>query len=168
MSLSETLQQNPKNRLAVESPTAFLLGGQPGSGKTSLRSAISEETQGNVVIIDNDTFKQQHPNFDELVKLYEKDVVKYVTPYSNRMTEAIISRLRDKGYNLVIEGTGRTTDVPIQTATMLQAKDYETKMYVMAVPKINSYLGTIERYETMYADDPMTARATPKQAHDIV
>ncbi|EJE4094670.1 zeta toxin family protein [Enterococcus faecalis] len=47
-------------------------------------------------------------------------------------------------------------------------KGYETKMYVMAVPKINSYLGTIERYETMYADDPMTARATPKQAHDIV
>ncbi|QIJ69648.1 GNAT family N-acetyltransferase (plasmid) [Enterococcus faecium] len=49
-----------------------------------------------------------------------------------------------------------------------QDKGYETKMYVMAVPKINSYLGTIERYETMYADDPMTARATPKQAHDIV
>ena len=166
--LEKNVERLTKNRLAVESPTAFLLGGQPGSGKTSLRSAISEETQGNVVIIDNDTFKQQHPNFDELVKLYEKDVVKYVTPYSNRMTEAIISRLRDKGYNLVIEGTGRTTDVPIQTATMLQAKDYETKMYVMAVPKINSYLGTIERYETMYADDPMTARATPKQAHDIV
>lgn len=151
-----------------KSPTAFLLGGQPGSGKTSLRSAILEETQGNVIVIDNDTFKQQHPNFDELAKLYEKDVVKHVTPYSNRMTEAIISRLSDQGYNLVIEGTGRTTDVPIQTATMLQAKGYETKMYVMAVPKINSYLGTIERYETMYADDPMTARATPKQAHDIV
>lgn len=48
-------------------------------------------------------------------------------PYSNRMTEAIISRLSDQGYNLVIEGTGRTTDVPIQTATMLQAKGYETK-----------------------------------------
>ena len=52
------------------------------------------------------------------------------------MTEALISRLSDQGYNLVIEGTGRTTDVPIQTATMLQAKGYETKIYVMAVPKI--------------------------------
>ena len=92
-----------------------------------MRSAILEETQGNVIVIDNDTFKQQHPNFDELAKLYEKDVVKHVTPYSNRMTEAIISRLSDQGYNLVIEGTGRTTDVPIQTATMLQAKGYETK-----------------------------------------
>lgn len=44
----------------------------------------------------------------------------------------------------------------------------ETKMYVMAVPKIESYLGTIERYETMFSDEPLTARATPKQAHDIV
>ena len=58
------------------------------------------------------------------------------------MTEALISRLSDQGYNLVIEGTGRTTDVPIQTATMLQSKGYETKMYVTAVPKIESYLGT--------------------------
>ncbi|GFH43473.1 toxin zeta [Lactococcus hodotermopsidis] len=166
--LNDNLEELVQGKKAVGSPTAFLLGGQPGSGKTSLRSVIFEETQGNVIVIDNDTFKQQHPNFDELVKLYEKDVVKHVTPYSNRMTEALISRLSDQGYNLVIEGTGRTIDVPIQTATMLQAKGYETKMYVMAVPKIKSYLGTIERYETMYADEPMTARATPKQAHDIV
>ncbi|MGF2188691.1 zeta toxin family protein, partial [Enterococcus faecium] len=46
-----------QGKKAVESPTAFLLGGQPGSGKTSLRSAIFEETQGNVIVIDNDTFK---------------------------------------------------------------------------------------------------------------
>lgn len=166
--LQKNIKRISKNKLAVESPIAFLLGGQPGSGKTSLRSVIFEETQGNVIVIDNDTFKQQHPNFDELVKLYKKDVVKYVTSYSNRMTEELIRHLSDKGYNLVIEGTGRTTDVPIQTATMLKSKGYKTKMYVMAVPKIKSYLSTIERYETMYIDDPLTARATPKQAHDIV
>lgn len=166
--LQKNIKRISKNKLAVESPIAFLLGGQPGSGKTSLRSVIFEETQGNVIVIDNDTFKQQHPNFDELVKLYKKDIVKYVTPYSNRMTEELIRHLSDKGYNLVIEGTGRTTDVPIQTATMLKSKGYKTKMYVMAVPKIKSYLSTIERYETMYIDEPLTARATPKQAHDIV
>lgn len=76
------------------------------------------------------------------------------------MTEALISRLSDQGYNLVIEGTGRTTDVPIQTATMLQSKGYETKMYVTAVLKIESYLGTIERYETMYADGMATVFLT--------
>ena len=91
--LEKNVERLTKNRLAVESPTAFLLGGQPGSGKTSLRSAISEETQGNVVIIDNDTFKQQHPNFDELVKLYEKDVVKHATSYSNQLV-----KLENKGF----------------------------------------------------------------------
>ncbi|NSQ92943.1 zeta toxin family protein [Enterococcus faecalis] len=44
--LEKNVERLTKNRLAVESPTAFLLGGQPGSGKTSLRSAIFEETQG--------------------------------------------------------------------------------------------------------------------------
>ena len=79
--LNDNLEELVQGKKAVESPTAFLLGGQPGSGKTSLRSEIFEETQGNVVVIDNDTFKQQHPNFDELVKLYEKDVVKHVTRF---------------------------------------------------------------------------------------
>ncbi|EIY0496109.1 zeta toxin family protein [Listeria monocytogenes] len=73
--LRDNIEELVQGKKAVESPTAFLLGGQPGSGKTSLRSAIYEETQGNVIVIDNDTFKQQHPNFDELVKLYEKDGV---------------------------------------------------------------------------------------------
>lgn len=43
----------------------------------------------------------------------------HVTPFSNQMTEALINRLSDQGYNLVIEGTGRTTEVPTQTANML-------------------------------------------------
>ncbi|EAE7906472.1 zeta toxin [Listeria monocytogenes] len=85
--LNDNLEELIQGKKAVESPTAFLLGGQPGSGKTSLRSAIFEETQGNVIVIDNDTFKQQHPNFDELVKLYEKDVVKHATSYSNQLVK---------------------------------------------------------------------------------
>ncbi|MFU0788169.1 MAG: UDP-N-acetylglucosamine kinase [Enterococcus gilvus] len=66
------------------------------------------------------------------------------------MTEALISRLSDQGYNLVIEGTGRTTDVPIQTATMLQSKGYETKMYVTAVPKIESYWNGNSFFDKFY------------------
>lgn len=91
--LEKNVERLTKNRLAVESPTAFLLGGQPGSGKTSLRSAIFEETQGNVIVIDNDTFKQQHPNFDELVKLYEKDVVKHVTRFCCKVLNLLSNKV---------------------------------------------------------------------------
>ena len=69
---------------------------------------------------------------------------------------------------IYIQSTGRTTEVPIQTATLLQEKGYKTKLYVMSTPKLESYLGTLERYEDMYSSNPRTARATPKQAHDVV
>ena len=72
--LRDNIEELIQGKKAVESPTAFLLGGQPGSGKTSLRSAIYEETQGNVIVIDNDTFKQQHPNL--FARVFRISVVK--------------------------------------------------------------------------------------------
>ncbi|WP_373560724.1 hypothetical protein [Enterococcus faecalis] len=35
--------------------------GNQGQGKPVCDQQIFEETQGNVIVIDNDTFKQQHP-----------------------------------------------------------------------------------------------------------
>lgn len=55
--INNNLEELVQGKKAVESPTAFLLGGQPGSGKTSLRSAILEETQGNVIVIDKEGLK---------------------------------------------------------------------------------------------------------------
>ena len=60
--LNDNLEELVQGKKAVESPTAFLLGGQPGSGKTSLRSAILEETQGNVIVIDKRLSKYPQPS----------------------------------------------------------------------------------------------------------
>ncbi|MYZ76582.1 toxin zeta, partial [Lactobacillus salivarius] len=37
-----------------------------------------------------------------------------------------------------------------------------------AVPRIESYLGTLARYEDQFSLSPRTARATTKEAHDVV
>lgn len=71
-------------------------------------------------------------------------------------------------YSVNLEAEKKFAIVTINNKNPCCKMKCNKKRHVMAVPKINSYLGTIERYETMYADDPMTARATPKQAHDIV
>ena len=41
----------------------------------------------------------------------------------------------------MIEGTGRTTDVPIQTATMLESKGYETPHLQYPLLDIGQTLG---------------------------
>ncbi|OJG81503.1 hypothetical protein RV10_GL002742 [Enterococcus pallens] len=158
-----TLSKDPS-----ESPKAFLLGGQPGAGKTALRYAVIKEIGTNVIVVDNDSFKQAHPNFDGIVEQYGKDYVKYVTPFSNRLTEDIVSYLSNESYHLIIEGTLRTIEVPTMTASLLKEKGYEISLYVVAVSKDLSYLGTLARYEYQFSKNAITARETKKEHHDLV
>lgn len=166
--LEDTLEALTLSKEPSESPKAFLLGGQPGAGKTALRYAIMKEIGSNVVVVDNDSFKQTHPNFDEIVEQQGKDYVKYVTPFSNRLTEDIVTYLSSQNYHLIIEGTLRTVEVPTMTASSLKDKGYEVSLYVMAVSKDLSYLGTLARYEYQFSKDAVTARETKKEHHDLV
>ncbi|MBE6170494.1 MAG: ATP-binding cassette domain-containing protein [Enterococcus casseliflavus] len=50
----------------TKNPQAYILGGQSGAGKSTLHKLILEEMQGNIIIVDNDTFKPLHPNYDQL------------------------------------------------------------------------------------------------------
>lgn len=161
------IEQLTKNKQAQESPKAYLLGGQPGAGKSGLHQLIKAEDP-NAITIDNDTFKWLHPKYKQLEQKYGKDVVKYVIPFSNQMTESLIDYLSDKKFDLIIEGTLRTVEVPMATVTKLQNRGYEASLYVMAVPRIESYLGTLARYEDQFSLSPRTARATTKEAHDVV
>ncbi len=163
-----TIDRLSKNKVIPKKPVAFLLGGQAGAGKTTLHAIIKEKLNDNVITIDNDTFKPMHPNFDLLVEKYGKNYVEHVTPFSNRMTESLIEHFSNQGFNLTIEGTLRTVDTPKNTALNLKEKGYEVNLYVMAVSKDLSYLGTLERYEAMYSIDPQTARATDKAIHDTI
>ena len=141
---------------------AYLLGGQPGSGKTVIQKLIKEKDP-NAIIIDNDSFKRLHPNFEQLAERLGLDVFQATAPFSNEITESLVSQLSDKGYTLVIEGTLRTAEVPLKTAKELIAKGYDVSLYVMGTPFPLSYLGTIERYEEQFLREPGKARLTPRE-----
>jgi len=164
--LSVTVDLLIKNKTPVVQSVAFLLGGQAGAGKTSLQTMIDEKMKGNIIIINNDAFKPLHPNYKRLAKKYGKEVTKLVTPFSSRMTEELIDELSKRRYNLVIEGTLRTIDTPKATAKFLQKRGYKTNLYVIAVPKQLSYVGTLTRFEDMFQLNPLAARETPKSIHD--
>lgn len=166
--IKKNIERLTKNKTISANPKAYLLGGQHGSGKTTLHAVISDIENDNVITIDSDTFKQQHPNYEELADKYGKEVSEHTKDFSKKMTENIIDVLSDKKYNLTIEGTLKATDVPIKTAFNLSNKGYDVDLFVMSVPKVQSYLGTLERYEDMYLREPGTARATPKQIHDNI
>ena len=149
-------------------PKAVLLGGQSGAGKSTIHVIKQKEFSGNIIILDADSYRTQHPHYDELLDKYGKESVKYTSSFSSRMVRSLIDELSSKKFNLVIEGTLRSVEVPSSTAKMLISRGYAVSLAVIATKPELSWLSTLIRYKEMYLEDPKSARATPKDHHDNI
>ena len=162
--LARNLRSLARGKKSSKQPIAILLGGQSGAGKTTIHRLKQKEFQGNIVIIDGDSFRSQHPHYLELQQEYGKDSVEYTKDFAGKMVESLVTELSGLGYNLLIEGTLRTVDVPKKTAQLLKSKGYEVQLALIATKPKLSYLSTLIRYE----ENPNQARATPKEHHDFI
>ena len=149
----------------TENPKVVLLGGQPGAGKSGLENMINEKK--NYASISGDDYRKYHPRFKEINLEYGRDASKYTQQWASEITEKLIRELRKEKYNLIIEGTLRTAELPLKVASAFKKAGYEVELNVVVVKPEKSRLGTLERYETMLkqGDDP---RMTPKEHHDLV
>ena len=147
----------------VKSPTAFLLGGQGGSGKSSIHEYLSAEI-GNIVSIDGDLFRREHPNYEMIQKIYGKDAANITQSFANNITNAMIEKLSDEGYNLVIEGTCRRADVPLKTCGDLKEKGYRVELAIMCTDKEEAWQSTLDRAEKM-RELGLSPREVPKEKY---
>lgn len=153
------------NKKISDKKYAILTGGQPGSGKTTLHK-IATESNPDIVIINGDEFRKFHPRYKDIIN-NEPDFVPFTQKFCNRMVEYLIDKLSVEGYSLLIEGTLRTTLVPLKTKTLLKEKGYSVELHVMAVPKNLSWQGTIIRYNDLL-ELGIDARKTSRESHDYV
>jgi UDP-N-acetylglucosamine kinase len=143
---------------------AILLGGQSGAGKTMLHYVFYEKFNDDVIIINGDNFRKLHPRYVLLETKYGDAWVEQTAAWSGAMTESLIDRLSKLGYNLIIEGTLRTSEVPMKTAKLLRERGYSVELALMAVKPEISLLSCQLRYEEMRIAGT-TPRATDPAHH---
>ena len=148
-----------------ENPKAFLLGGQPGAGKSALENMINIENK--YVSISGDDYRKFHPLYDKLNKIYGKDASKYTQKWSGEMVEHLLKEARKEKWNVILEGTLRTSELPIKEAKGFKENGYSVELWVVAVKPEKSYLATLQRYEEMIVRCRIP-RMTPKEHHDLV
>ena len=153
---------------STSTPKAFVLGGQPGAGKSTLISEIVEELNNNVVIINGDEYRKLHPHYKELQKEYGKDAPQHTAKFAGMMTEAVLNKAIENKYNIVIEGTFRTAETPIKTLELFKNNNYETNVGILICDQSQSWISCIHRYNKMLAENPSEARYTDKKHHDLV
>ena len=149
----------------TENPKVALLGGQPGAGKSGLENMVN--IKKNYVSISGDDYREYHPRFKEINLEYGKEASKYTQQWAGQITEKLIEKLAKEKYNLIIEGTLRTAQLPLKEANRFKKLGYEVELHVLAVKPEKSYLGTLLRYEEMIKQGKIP-RMTPKEHHDLV
>lgn len=148
-------------------PLGFVLGGQPGAGKSQLVMRIGKDLQRNLLVINGDEYRRYHPDFEEIQALYGKDAPKYTAAFSGKMAEMLLERALTEKYNVSIEGTFRTAVVPLETLEKMRRHGYQTAVHIQTAPAEVSWQSTLERYNKMLevGEHP---RYTDKAHHDLV
>lgn len=150
-----------------ELPRAVLLAGQPGAGKTRLSSLAVSLMGGDAAFINADDYRRYHPGYRALYAEYGSDYVILTGAFSSAVTERLIQRLSDHHLNLVVEGTGRTVDVPKRTAELLTGKGYAVELGVIAARPEVSLCSTLLRFYQMNEGGTIP-RSTAVPAHDEI
>ncbi len=150
-----TLNRSPSN-----SPKAFLLGGQSGSGKSAIHKIIAAEYP-DIIVIDGDRFRARHPNFSLIQEKYGKEAADHSQPFVNEMITSLIDRLSSEKFDLIVEGTCRNVNVPINTRDILKQKGYRVELDIMCEDIQISWRSTINRYNAMEAAG-LAPRAVPR------
>lgn len=151
-----------------ETPHAVLLGGQSGAGKTTLHDIIRDEFKSNVIIINGDEYRSRHPHYAELDRQFGPDAVAHTAAWAGQMTEALIDEFSLSRHNLIIEGTLRTAEVPIKTATLLRERGYDVSLALMAVKPEISLVSCQIRYELMRLEGTIPRATDPKHHNKII
>ena len=156
----------------TSTPCATLLGGQSGAGKTRLHDLLKAELDQNVIVINGDEYRRSHPNFARIQQRYGVDAPAHTAKWAGQMTEALVDAFSQQGYNLIVEGTLRTSEVPLRTAAKLRDRGYAVSLAVMAVKPEISLVSCQIRYEMMRLAGTAPRATDPahhdKIVHDIV
>ena len=142
------------NKKAGENKTLVIVGGQSGAGKSRLIPIALKELNNNAVIVDFDELRAAHPHYKEVCENYPEKV-----------KNAVLKTLIEQEYNVIYEGALRNTQGFLDFASDFKKSGYNVEMFIMAVPKLESYGSTFLRYCTaLITDSP--ARWVEKSAHD--
>lgn len=144
---------------------AVLLGGQPGAGKSTLYG-IRNDLQS-FLAINGDALRYYHPRCREVFAADPYSFVPAIRAFCVRLEEELIADLATEGYNMVIEGTFRTTEVPLNTASFLASCGYRTEVSFLVCDAEVAWQSNVARAK-MQKERGLYPRLLPLEAYDRI
>ncbi|WP_126242981.1 zeta toxin family protein [Burkholderia gladioli] len=148
-------------------PTAILLGGQPGAGKTALaRQAMAElGARGGAVLIDADRMRENLPQYSQLLRQNPQHAADLTHVEAGRWSGRLTHAASEARRNLVIDGTMRNPESLRNLARRLNERGYTLEVRGVAMPGDVSLTRAQMRTEREIATTGVGRVVNPQQ-HD--
>ena len=150
---------------SFENPDIFILGAQPGAGKsTYINHLIASGEAKDCLVINADEYRAYHPQIDEINSKYPEQMAAITDLDVRDWTQRIFAQAIKNRNNIIFEGTMRTNQI-CETIKKLHDQGYNVNIIVLAVNYFESKLSTYSRYEESLQRKEL-ARHSPPEAHD--
>jgi UDP-N-acetylglucosamine kinase len=143
---------------------AFVLGGQPGSGKSAFAREILQQDK-NLVFINGDDLRAYHPKYYFYLRENDIEAVNMTQAVCSYWIESLVSECIKRNLNFIIEGTMRKTEGPLRTAREVKESGYSLNLVAIATPYELSLVSIERRYKEIKKLEGF-ARFTKKESHD--
>jgi predicted ABC-type ATPase len=119
---------------ATKGDQAVFMSGGPASGKTSLLKKQFGEAQG-FAVIDPDRIKSFDPVMEIGVAMGMRDAAALAHENSSRLSKELYATARDRGLNVLMDGTGANAGKYIGQMQELKGKGYQVTLLAQHVPE---------------------------------
>ena len=127
-------------------PKAYMIGGQPGAGKTRSTEKLEEQYDYNILKIDMDNYREFHPNYEQINHVYGKEASLYTNKFAAEVRDAIMKRALDNKYNVIIDGTMKNHALAEKQINQLEKAGYNIETRIYTCSKETSWSDVNERY----------------------
>ncbi|WP_297015494.1 zeta toxin family protein [uncultured Dialister sp.] len=147
-------------------PMAFIIAGQPGSGKTRMSSMIIEEYNGNIVQSMSDNFRGFHPRYKKLMKKYGQYCAYFSMEQGQYLSDLTMKKAAEGRYHILQEGSLDNVSHTMEYISYLKDMGYEICVLLRACPKKESWKAIHQLFLQQRLKAPGLSRLITKDYHD--
>lgn len=150
----------------LPNPAAYIVAGQPGSGKTRMSSVVIEEYNADIIQSMGDNFRGFHPRYQKLLKKYGQYCAYFTLPQAKFLSELTLHRAAEGRYNIIQEGALENVKYTMEMIEFLKRKGYTVVIMLRACPRKKSWKAIHQLFLQQRLKAPGLSRLITKEYHD--
>lgn len=139
-----------------------IVGGPPGSGKSTTVRRLEHQHKDRAVMVDPDFLVKMHPQFEQIQELFGHQWGEVTTVINRPVRKTIIEKLCKENYQICVEGSKSFANyIPKALSS-----DYKVKLHLPVLPFLLSQQRSMQRMVDQKKDGRAIRGMTPEEYED--